>query len=73
MEDNNDTLACLYPFAFQFFIIVFIANVLFPISLLSVYDRHVAVIFYIKVEAKRNKGSRVFSSLKTYFLKLLNK
>ena len=50
MEDNNDTLACLYPFAFQFFIIVFIANVLFPISLLSVYDRRVAVIFYIKVE-----------------------
>lgn len=52
---------------------IFIANVLFPISLLSMYNRHVAVIFHIRVEAKRNKGSQVFSSLKTHFLKLLNK
>lgn len=58
------------------------ANVLFPISLLSmsrvvinchVKHRHVAVTFYVKVEAKRNKGSEVYSSLKTHFLKLLNK
>lgn len=48
---------------------IFIANVLFPISLLSMYDRQIDM----KVEAKRNKGSEIFSSLKTHFLKLLNK